>query len=109
MNKYQEALTNLKTYIVDYDDEFGEDIYLYESYKEEFDLLQELVDEHKKLKDKATPKKLKNKTDKDGSLLWVCPTCGDVYMKFWIDVETISCRKHCDNCGQKLDWSKENE
>lgn len=46
MSKHQEALTNLKTYIVDYDDEFGEDIYLYESYKEEFDLLQELVDKY---------------------------------------------------------------
>lgn len=102
MNKYQEALTILKTYIVDYDDEYEADIYLYESYKEEFDLLQELVD-------KATPKKLKNKTDKDGRLLWVCPTCGDVYMKFWNDVETISCRKHCDNCGQKLDWSDNDE
>ena len=65
-------------------------------------ILQELVD-------KATPKKLKNKTDKDGRLLWVCPTCGDVYMKFWSDVETISCRKHCDNCGQKLDWSDNDE
>jgi predicted RNA-binding Zn-ribbon protein involved in translation (DUF1610 family) len=60
-----------------------------------------------KLIDKATPKKLKSKTDKDGRLLWVCPNCGDVYMKFWSDVETISCRKHCDECGQKLDWSDE--
>ena len=61
----------------------------------------------KELVDKATPKKLKSKTDKDGRLLWVCPNCGDVYMKFWSDVETISCRKHCDNCGQALDWSDE--
>ena len=59
----------------------------------------------KELVDKATPKKLKSKTDKDGRLLWVCPNCGDVYMKFWSDVETISCRKHCDECGQSLDWS----
>lgn len=57
--------------------------------------LQELVD-------KETPKKLKSKTDKDGRLLWICPNCGDVYMKFWSDVETITCRKYCDECGQKL-------
>lgn len=64
-------------------------------------VLQELVD-------KETPKKLKSKTDKDGRLLWVCPNCEDVYMKFWSDVETITCRKYCDECGQKLDWSEEN-
>ena len=66
--------------------------------------LQELVDKATPLLDKETPKKLKNKTDKDGRLLLVCPTCGDVYMKFWSEVETVSCRNHCDNCGQKLDW-----
>ena len=55
------------------------------------------------------PKKLKSKTDKDGRLLLVCPTCGDVYIKFWSDVETISCRKYCDECGQKLDWSDRND
>jgi hypothetical protein len=76
--------------------------------------LQELVNEHEKLKeenqklkDKETPKKLKSKTDKDGRMLLVCPTCGDVYKKFWSEVETVSCRKYCDECGQKLDWSEE--
>ena len=61
----------------------------------------------KELVDKETPKKLKRKTDKDGRILWVCPTCGDVYKKFWSEVETVTHRKHCDNCGQKLDWSEE--
>ena len=63
----------------------------------------------KELVDKTIPKKLKSKTDKDGRLLLVCPTCGDVYIKFWSDVETISCRKYCDECGQKLDWSDRND
>lgn len=117
MNKYQEALNKIKT-------EFWE-WYGWEHCEEETNILQELIDEHQQLKeenqklkkenqklketvdDKATPKKLKNKTDKDGRLLLVCPTCGDVYMKFWSDVETVSCRKYCDECGQKLDWSDE--
>lgn len=92
MNKYQEALNNVKRVYVESEHYDEEDIRL----------LQELVG-------KATPKKLKSKTDKDGRLLWVCPTCGDVYMKFWSDVETISCRKHCDECGQALDWSDIND
>lgn len=94
MNKYQEALKNIKI--------MGDKDLYNEFHIEWANTLQELVD-------KATPKKLKPKTDKDGRLLWVCPNCGDVYMKFWSDVETISCRKHCDECGQKLDWSDENE
>jgi predicted RNA-binding Zn-ribbon protein involved in translation (DUF1610 family) len=85
MNKYQEALNKFKC--------IGEKDIWNDHHLEWADTLQELVD-------KATPKKLKSKTDKDGRLLWVCPTCGDVYMKFWSDVETISCRKHCDECGQ---------
>lgn len=92
MNKYQEALNNVKRVYVESEHYDEEDIRL----------LQELVG-------KATPKKLKSKTDKDGRLLWVCPTCGDVYMKFWSDVETISCRKHCDECGQALDWRDIND
>lgn len=95
MNKYQEALNNLVGYRTGF--RGGKTI-----IQEYINILQELVD-------KATPKKLKSKTDKDGRLLLVCPNCGDVYMKFWSDVETISCRKHCDECGQALDWSDENE
>ena len=64
-----------------------------------------LKEENQKLKDKATPKKLKQTTDKDGRLLWVCPTCGDVYKKFWSVAETVTHRRHCEACGQKLDWS----
>lgn len=63
-------------------------------------------DKLKEFEVKATPKKLKSKTDKDGRLLLVCPNCGDVYMKFWSDVETVSCRKHCDECGQALDFKE---
>lgn len=94
MNKYQEALDKIKI--------MGDKDLYNERHLEWCNTLQELVD-------KETPKKLKSKTDKDGRLLLICPNCGDVYMKFWSDVETISCRKHCDECGQKLDWSDKDE
>lgn len=97
-NKYQEALIKMCCGCYGGDEGCnGKD-----KYCSRYLTLQELVD-------KETPKKLKSKTDKDGRLLWICPNCGDVYMKFWSDVETITCRKYCDECGQKLDWSEENE
>ena len=94
MNKYQEVLNKIKN--------MGDKDLYNERHLEWCDTLQELVD-------KSTPKKVKSKTDKDGRFLLVCPNCADVYMKFWSDVETVSCRKYCDECGQKLDWSDENE
>ena len=93
MNKYQEALDNVKAIDV----ESEECLYVGDLCEDDFKTLQELVD-------KETPKKFKIKTDKDGRTIWVCPNCGDVLMKFWSDVETISPRKYCDECGQKLDW-----
>lgn len=60
--------------------------------------LQELVDEHKKLKDKATPKKLK--PFQNSFYIKICPNCSST-------LETK--RNYCDNCGQKLDWSKKDE
>lgn len=97
-NKYQQALDNYSEN-VDYRDYSTKTV---DIVNESYDILEELVN-------KETPKKLKSKTDKDGRLLLVCPNCGDVYMKFWSDVETITCRKYCDECGQKLDWSEEND
>ena len=96
-NKYQ---------IVDYDDEFGADIYLYESYKEEFDLLQELVD-------KATPKKVDKNTkgifpNNDTYLsyhtTYACPNCNCKLHLDWHEK-----RNYCPECGQKLDWSDNDE
>ena len=96
MNKYQEALNRVNKAITIALACQGIDLKEDDETVLALKTLQELVD-------KATPKKLKSKNDKDGRLLWVCPTCGDVYKKFWSEVETVSCRKHCDNCGQKLD------
>ena len=49
-------------------------------------------------------KKYKKKTDTDGRLIFVCPECGNILAKFWSDIETVSCRPYCYQCGQKLDW-----
>ena len=53
--------------------------------QEKINILQELVD-------KETPKKPLG--------LSICPNCQN---RLYID------QKYCDKCGQKLDWSKENE
>lgn len=102
---YQEALTNLKTYIVDYDDEFGEDVYLYESYKEEFDLLQELVD-------KATPKKpvIRGLSVDTHTAIHTCPVCDKELIMTNNEIVIYKTKtNYCDNCGQKLDWSDNDE
>lgn len=82
MNKYQEALNNLEKLE---DQEWSDDKWS--------KTLKELVD-------KATPKKpttyasvnlLGKKTIND----FFCPHCK----------KSINKKKHCSNCGQKLDWS----
>lgn len=90
-NKYQEALTILKTHIVDYDEELEEESYLYSSYKEEFDTLQELVD-------KETPK-TPVYSGRPADTQQYCPVCHS----------RVANIKYCWNCGQRLDWSGENE
>lgn len=95
MNKYQKALNRLCIAPM----RFGED--LYDGYKEEIDLLQELVD-------KETPKKVKLKLQNDyvechyvcSYELAFCPKCG---------LKNDFNNNYCPNCGQKLDWSDDNE
>lgn len=44
--------------------------------------------------------------DKDGNLIydeWECPRCGESYE---VDYDRYD---YCPNCGQKIDWSDENE
>ena len=82
MNKYQDALQNTFKHI---------------SYpvvaQEDYGILKELVD-------KETPKKYKSKTDKDGRMIWVCPKCNEILVKFWSEVETVSHLPYCYMCGQ---------
>ena len=93
MNKYQEALSLLFC-----TSEGLSEQKVYQSKK----ILQELVD-------KETPEKYKSKADKDGRMIWVCPKCNETLVKFWSEVETVSHLPYCYMCGQKLDWSEEND
>lgn len=83
MNKYQEALNNVKRVYVESNHYDEEDIRL----------LQELVD-------KETTKKFKKIMDYSVA----CPNCGHHLDKLYGRNED-----YCSRCGQKLDWSKENE
>ena len=56
------------------------------------------------LEAKDTPTKFKIKNDTDGRVIWGCPRCGKTLVKLWSDVETVSPRKYCDECGQALEW-----
>ena len=89
MNKYQKAIGSLRwsaelCNLCDMDD---------------VDTLQELVE-------KATPKKPIITIDEYGTRLGKCPNsnCNHEYLG-----EGIYEFKHCEECGQALDWSEEDE
>jgi hypothetical protein len=82
--KYQEALNNVKRVYVESDHYDEEDI----------NLLQELVD-------KATPKKrVYIDTTPSISSHFICPVCKTKVSPIGL---------YCDNCGQALDWSDEDD
>ena len=89
MNKYQEALDNLIK--IETERTFKR---IGTFFHPNCDTLQELVD-------KETPKKIVQKQVKH----WIdyhCPSCNH---KLRRDTQY----KYCPHCGQKLDWSEENE
>lgn len=111
-SKYQEALDRTKEiYEVICDELKSKE--LTSKTNEDVEVLQELVD-------KATPKRpilnkiwededTKNIYDEYGRInetLCVCPNCGesDIY-----DFEYNTRFKCCSNCGQRIDWSDEND
>lgn len=81
-NKYQDALNSLNPNYI------GEQEY---SWRKADEILQELVD-------KETPMKVTNIHVDE----WYCPNC-------FQEIGTSSHYKRCPECGQKLDWSNENE
>lgn len=105
MSKYQEAFKRIIN-----------DDYL-NANGNQYDLDVKLIEE---LVDKATPKRpilnkiwededTKNIYDEYGRInetLCVCPNCGesDIY-----DFEYNTRFKCCSNCGQRIDWSDEND
>ena len=106
-SKYQEAKDNIVNTLARQID--------YKTYKnlysKDFDILQELVD-------KATPRNPSlNKTYEDtktiydeygriNELLCVCPNCGESAI---YDFEYNKRFKCCSHCGQRIDWSDEND
>lgn len=88
MNKYQEALKRLKQ-------ETAPNTYCADFNKEEcINILQELVD-------KATPKKLIRFKNSVNISIPKCPICRTTPITYN--------QKHCDECGQALDCSKEDD
>lgn len=108
-SKYQEAKSNIVNTLVR---QIGYEAYK-NLYSEDFDTLQELVD-------KATPRiPSLNKTWEDedtktiydeygriNELLCVCPNCGESAI---YDFEYNKRFKCCSHCGQRIDWSDEND
>ena len=96
MNKYQEALDLLSNTIKDNLISFDN------SEKKAIEILQELAD-------KATPTKPSywgDGYDNQGKLIYDmydCPRCGKSYE---IDYEKYD---HCPECGQRIDWSDEDD
>ncbi len=87
MNKYQEALNNVKRVYIESDHYDEEDIRL----------LQELVD-------KATPKKPIEKELWHGGIASKCPECGYCLTNSMLPCDTQY--KFCPDCGQKIDWEE---
>ena len=93
MDKYQEALNNVKRVYVES-----------EHYDEEdFRLLQQLVD-------KETPKKPNHKYD-ECYVIYYCSNCKEEIPHRIILSDDTYCYtiSYCPNCGQALDWSDEDE
>lgn len=95
MNKYQKAFENIKNECAKY---HNFDIV------DDFETLKELVD-------KATPKKVKNMNDqlnfKTGDFEYrsgECPVCGKEN-----GCNEFNENEYCRGCGQKLDWSENDE
>lgn len=105
MNKYQKALNVFKTYGGFCKSEYN---YQHEHYSTAVHALQELVDiepEYRELKDKKTPKKpIGYNYEHDYTYFSYvrhhCPSCENK-----VEVKNT----YCPRCGQRLDWSEEND
>lgn len=96
MNKYQEALKNIKR---EAGTPYFSTLYDIDDWKDDFNTLQELVDKETPLTPeyKKTYVGREHYLDKDYLMLYHCPKCDGVIYPI---------QKHCDSCGQKLDWNK---
>ena len=98
-NKYQEALDNVRKVYVESNHYDEEDIRIF----------QELVDKETSMKvGNIQPLVLEEDIKNYGNARFnLCPKCQRIVYPFHIsDYSKI---KYCENCGQKLDWSVEDE
>lgn len=100
MNKYQEAYKRISK--DDYSSYHG--VNNAKKRQKDFDLIKRLVD-------KATPKKVKKieaEIRNDTNYTHYCTACGNfvgtVTMDLYIEYDS-----YCCTCGQKLDWSDEDD
>ena len=73
----------------------------FEEFKEQF------VDSYEELLDKATPKKVIPLKEKESGYEHQCPVCKR-YVGTIIE-DGVEYDNYCCTCGQRLDWSDENE
>ena len=105
MNKYQEALDYLAVSLQVFDETVDD-----KPYRDELDAKRETArKELQELVDKATPKKPKIRAFNEAKS-WECvnylterEACSLCERKF------ICKYKYCPNCGQRIDWSEDNE
>lgn len=103
MNKYEEALDWLIWHCIAKNEYHNDDI-VYERIKNVF--IEPVIKPLRELIEKATPKKPlfteenKNNQRNFNVIEFTCPTCGKV-------THTNFKRNYCGECGQRLDWSKE--
>lgn len=88
MNKYQEALSNIRYYYAQ--SQKYKKLQKYNAIRQ-LETLQELVD-------KDTPKKPKNWTVRYRGIEFNCPVCNRLY------TERVN---FCSSCGQAIDWGEE--
>ena len=62
-----------------------------------------------KLKRLHTPTKLSITKHPNGLIDLCCPRCGRTLKTFYQEVLTVRPVNYCHDCGQRLDWSWEND
>jgi len=108
VNEFQDSLNELYENATN-----GEDVFIKQKHikgiTECRDVLQELVDKtpyYKELEDKATPKKVRREEEYDNGVLYAhYEHCGNCEYTFYELTDTQF--KYCPNCGQAIDWSKD--
>lgn len=113
MNKYQKALNVFKTYGGFCKSEFD---YQHKHYSTAVHALQELVDKATPMRPSIAVEDMDFKRSQYGFDYYVCPNCSSTLYE---DTKHLKIKhfqdyynqdiEYCHLCGQRLDWSEENE